>query len=100
MIEINYHLHNLNLLNVKDTQGKFQVILKPSPDDIQDLYLESLKKLGIDSKINDIILHKSRSELNMPDLVLTLIKNILMLGRCYIIQLMRLHKKKQLLYRT
>jgi glycyl-tRNA synthetase alpha chain len=33
---------------------QFQVILKPSPDDIQDLYLESLKKLGIDSKINDI----------------------------------------------
>ena len=33
---------------------QFQVILKPSPDDIQDLYLESLKRLGIDSKINDI----------------------------------------------
>lgn len=33
---------------------QFQVILKPSPDNIQELYLESLAKLGIDSKINDI----------------------------------------------
>ena len=33
---------------------QFQVILKPSPDDIQDLYLESLKRLGIDTKANDI----------------------------------------------
>ncbi len=33
---------------------QFQVILKPSPDDIQDLYLESLKKLGIDPLAHDI----------------------------------------------
>lgn len=33
---------------------QFQVILKPSPDNIQDLYLESLKALGIDYKHNDI----------------------------------------------
>lgn len=33
---------------------QFQVILKPSPDDMQDLYLQSLKILGIDTKINDI----------------------------------------------
>lgn len=33
---------------------QFQVILKPSPDNIQDLYLESLKMLGIDSKHHDI----------------------------------------------
>lgn len=33
---------------------QFQVILKPSPDNIQDLYLESLKILGIDSKHHDI----------------------------------------------
>ena len=33
---------------------QFQVILKPSPDDIQDLYLESLRKLGIDTKKHDI----------------------------------------------
>lgn len=33
---------------------QFQVILKPSPDNIQDLYLKSLKYLGIDSKVHDI----------------------------------------------
>ena len=33
---------------------QFQVILKPSPDDIQDLYLESLSAIGIDLKNHDI----------------------------------------------
>ncbi|HBR18554.1 MAG: glycine--tRNA ligase subunit alpha [Deltaproteobacteria bacterium RIFCSPLOWO2_12_FULL_43_16] len=33
---------------------QFQVILKPSPDDIQDIYLNSLKKLGIDPLKHDI----------------------------------------------
>jgi glycyl-tRNA synthetase alpha chain len=33
---------------------QFQVILKPSPDNIQELYLESLVALGIDTKIHDI----------------------------------------------
>ena len=33
---------------------QFQVILKPSPADIQDLYLNSLKAIGIDPKIHDI----------------------------------------------
>ena len=33
---------------------QFQVILKPSPDDIQDLYLRSLTKIGIDQKLHDI----------------------------------------------
>ena len=33
---------------------QFQVILKPSPDDIQDIYLESLKVLGIDPLAHDI----------------------------------------------
>jgi len=33
---------------------QFQVILKPSPPDIQDLYLSSLKAIGIDPKIHDI----------------------------------------------
>ena len=33
---------------------QFQVILKPSPDNIQDLYLESLGMLGIDSNQHDI----------------------------------------------
>ncbi len=33
---------------------QFQVILKPSPPDIQDLYLNSLKTIGIDPKIHDI----------------------------------------------
>ncbi|NRB10416.1 MAG: glycine--tRNA ligase subunit alpha [Rickettsiaceae bacterium] len=33
---------------------QFQVILKPSPDDIQELYLKSLASLGIDFKKHDI----------------------------------------------
>lgn len=33
---------------------QFQVILKPSPDNIQELYLGSLKALGLDPLINDI----------------------------------------------
>jgi glycyl-tRNA synthetase alpha chain len=33
---------------------QFQVILKPSPPDSQDLYLESLKALGIDTRKHDI----------------------------------------------
>ena len=33
---------------------QFQVLLKPSPLNIQDLYLESLKYLGIDTSIHDI----------------------------------------------
>jgi glycyl-tRNA synthetase alpha chain len=33
---------------------QFQVILKPSPDDIQELYLASLDELGIDARNHDI----------------------------------------------
>ncbi len=33
---------------------QYQVIIKPSPDNIQDIYLESLKALGIDPKEHDI----------------------------------------------
>ncbi|MFZ4125069.1 MAG: glycine--tRNA ligase subunit alpha [Rickettsiales bacterium] len=33
---------------------QYQVILKPSPDNIQDLYLQSLKELGIDPSLHDI----------------------------------------------
>lgn len=33
---------------------QFQVVLKPSPDDIQDLYLESLRLLGVDTLTDDI----------------------------------------------
>jgi glycyl-tRNA synthetase alpha chain len=33
---------------------QFQVVLKPSPDNIQDLYLESLRHLGIDTLVHDI----------------------------------------------
>ena len=33
---------------------QFQVILKPSPDEIQNLYLGSLKELGFDPLVNDI----------------------------------------------
>ena len=33
---------------------QFQTVLKPSPDNIQELYLESLENLGINSKEHDI----------------------------------------------
>jgi len=33
---------------------QFQVILKPSPPDLQDLYLKSLYAIGIDPKIHDL----------------------------------------------
>lgn len=33
---------------------QFQVVLKPSPDNIQELYLQSLKELGIDTLLHDI----------------------------------------------
>ena len=33
---------------------QFQVILKPSPDNIQELYLQSLAEIGLDSALHDI----------------------------------------------
>jgi glycyl-tRNA synthetase alpha chain len=33
---------------------QFQVVLKPSPDDIQDLYLDSLRAIGIDPRQHDV----------------------------------------------
>ncbi|HET9700150.1 MAG TPA: glycine--tRNA ligase subunit alpha [Burkholderiales bacterium] len=33
---------------------QYQVVLKPSPDNIQELYLDSLRALGIDPRVNDI----------------------------------------------
>lgn len=33
---------------------QFQVVMKPAPDNIQDLYLQSLQSLGIDPHIHDI----------------------------------------------
>ena len=33
---------------------QFQVVLKPSPANIQDLYLESLREMGIDTSVHDI----------------------------------------------
>ena len=33
---------------------QFQVVMKPSPDNIQELYLESLKELGVDTLTHDI----------------------------------------------
>jgi glycyl-tRNA synthetase alpha chain len=33
---------------------QFQVVLKPSPDNIQELYLESLRALGVDTLVNDV----------------------------------------------
>jgi glycyl-tRNA synthetase alpha chain len=34
--------------------SQFQVVLKPSPGDIQDIYLKSLEALGIDLRVHDI----------------------------------------------
>ena len=33
---------------------QYQVIIKPSPDDIQDLYIDSLRAIGIDPLVHDI----------------------------------------------
>ncbi|USE36679.1 glycine--tRNA ligase subunit alpha [Endozoicomonas sp. SCSIO W0465] len=33
---------------------QFQVVMKPSPDNIQELYLDSLRQLGIDPLVHDI----------------------------------------------
>ena len=33
---------------------QYQVVLKPSPDNIQDLYLDSLRTIGIDPTVHDI----------------------------------------------
>jgi glycyl-tRNA synthetase alpha chain len=33
---------------------QYQVVMKPSPPDLQDLYLGSLRALGVDPKVNDI----------------------------------------------
>ncbi|WP_075179626.1 glycine--tRNA ligase subunit alpha [Neptunomonas phycophila] len=33
---------------------QFQVVIKPSPDNFQELYLESLKRLGVDLNIHDV----------------------------------------------
>ena len=33
---------------------QYQVVLKPSPDNIRDLYLDSLRAIGIDTKKHDI----------------------------------------------
>jgi len=33
---------------------QYQVVLKPSPDDIQEMYLDSLKAIGIDPTVHDI----------------------------------------------
>ncbi|GMG86037.1 glycine--tRNA ligase subunit alpha [Biformimicrobium ophioploci] len=33
---------------------QYQVVLKPSPDNIQDLYLDSLRAMGIDTAVHDV----------------------------------------------
>lgn len=33
---------------------QFQVVLKPNPENIQDLYLESLRRIGVDTNVHDI----------------------------------------------
>jgi glycyl-tRNA synthetase alpha chain len=35
---------------------QFQVMLKPSPKNIQELYLGSLEELGLDTLVNDFVL--------------------------------------------
>jgi len=40
--------------NRTELHHQFQVILKPSPDDIQDVYIESLRYVGIDPRLHDI----------------------------------------------
>jgi glycyl-tRNA synthetase alpha chain len=33
---------------------QFQVVMKPSPEDIQEIYLQSLESVGIDASVHDI----------------------------------------------
>jgi glycyl-tRNA synthetase len=40
--------------NRMQTHTQYQVILKPSPDDVQELYLGSLRTLGIDTDAHDV----------------------------------------------
>jgi glycyl-tRNA synthetase len=40
--------------NRMQTHTQYQVILKPSPSDIQDLYLGSIRALGIDTDAHDV----------------------------------------------
>src|SRR5690625_4372165 len=47
---------------------QFQMIMKPSPDNIQDLYLESLINLGIDPLKHDIRFVEDRSEEHTSEL--------------------------------
>ena len=47
---------------------QFQVVIKPSPLDIQDLYLDSLKMLGIDPLVHDIRFVEDRSEEHTSEL--------------------------------
>ena len=44
---------------------QFQVILKPSPDNLQDLYLQSLAAIGVDAALHDIRFRRGR--LGKPD---------------------------------
>ena len=38
---------------------QYQVVLKPSPTDIQELYLNSLRALGVDPLVHDIRFHRA-----------------------------------------
>ena len=40
--------------NPNRLQHYYQVVLKPSPDNIQELYLDSLRALGLDPLVHDI----------------------------------------------
>jgi glycyl-tRNA synthetase alpha chain len=41
---------------------QFQVMLKPSPDDVVELYLDSLRALGIEAKLHDLKLEEDNWE--------------------------------------
>lgn len=43
---------------------QFQVVIKPSPEDIQDIYLESLKAIGIDPLKHDIRFVEDKFDIN------------------------------------
>ena len=48
---INY---SYNQKSCQENNSQYQVVLKPSPDNIQELYLDSLRELGVDPLVHDI----------------------------------------------
>ena len=48
---------------------QFQVILKPSPDDVQDLYLGSLRALGIQDVYKRQVCALPKAETSIPSVL-------------------------------